>query len=258
MSKSPNPPRHRDRDGIVIAGDYQASAHQSERLAQRFWHQAKVRLIERVALPAATDRVLDAGCGSGTISHFLAAHSRSVIGCDSNPAAIEYARQAYPEANLSFLLGQFENLATHGPFDWIYSLEVVEHLYAEQVSEALQLFKSISRPGGHLFITTPNYRSAWPVIEWTLDRLRLVPHLDEDQHITHFNKSRLKFACEETGWSVVRLGTFNGLSPFVAPLSYSAALGLERMEHAQELLPGNLLFCVCRNDGATGSSTLAA
>jgi len=64
--------RRRERDAIQIAGDYQARALKSDRLAQRFWHQAKFRLIERVAMPGPADRVLDAGCGSGTISDFLA------------------------------------------------------------------------------------------------------------------------------------------------------------------------------------------
>src|SRR5947208_10105218 len=53
------------------------------RAAQRFWHEAKFRLIERVAMPGKHDRVLDAGCGSGTISYFLSRHAGDVVGIDS-------------------------------------------------------------------------------------------------------------------------------------------------------------------------------
>ncbi|HEY1769652.1 MAG TPA: class I SAM-dependent methyltransferase [Chthoniobacterales bacterium] len=249
MTQSTNSPRRRNRDGIVIRGDYQALAHNSENAAQRFWHQAKLRLIERVAAPASTDRALDAGCGSGVISHFLARRCASVVGSDSNPCAIDFARQSYGGEKLQFVLGQFEDLAGSDAFDWIYSLEVIEHLYEEQVLEVLRLFKRLAKPGGHLLLTTPNYRSAWPVIEWMLDRLSLVPHLAGDQHISHFTKSKLSLACAKAGWSVIRLGTFNGFAPFLAPISYQMALRFEDWEDRwQNVLPGNLLFCVCRND----------
>jgi len=241
--------RRRERDAIQIAGDYQARALESKKMAQRFWHEAKMRLIERVARPKATDRVLDAGCGSGTISHFLAKRCASVIGADTNPAAIDFAQQTYRDVNLRFVLNQFEQLGPYAPFDWIYSVEVIEHLYEEQVYDILRLFKTMTTCGGHLFLTTPNYRSAWPAIEWMLDRLKLVPHLAGDQHVTHFTKLRLRSICEQAGWSVVDLGTFNGLAPFAAPLSYRLALQLEKIEDAwHQLFPGNLLFCVCRND----------
>src|SRR5258708_36128720 len=78
----------REGDAIHISGDYQARALKSDRAAQRFWHEAKFRLIERIAMPGKQDRVLDAGCGSGTISHFLSLHAGQVIGVDSNPSAI--------------------------------------------------------------------------------------------------------------------------------------------------------------------------
>ena len=60
--------KRREGDAIRISGDYQATALKSDRVAQRFWHEAKFRLIERVAIPSKQERVLDAGCGSGTIS----------------------------------------------------------------------------------------------------------------------------------------------------------------------------------------------
>src|SRR6267143_6452628 len=85
----------RKGDAIHISGDYQARALKSDRAAQRFWHEAKFRLIERVAMPGKHDRVLDAGCGSGTIAHFLSLHADQVIGVDSNPSAIRYASETY-------------------------------------------------------------------------------------------------------------------------------------------------------------------
>lgn len=116
----------REGDAIHIRGDYQARALQSDRAAQRFWHEAKFRLIERIAMPEKHDRVLDAGCGSGKVSYFLSHHAGGVIGMDSNPSAITYAKTAYNAPNLQFRLGQFEDLSGDKPFDRIYCIEVID------------------------------------------------------------------------------------------------------------------------------------
>lgn len=238
---------HRRRgDAIDIRGDYQARALQSERAAQRFWHEAKFRLIERVALPAKHERVLDAGCGSGTISHFLSQHAGEVLGVDTNPSAIRYAAETYKTPNLRFRLGQFDELKGERAFDRIYCIEVIEHLYEQQVAEILSLFYKLANPGAALFLTTPNYRSLWPVIEWLLDRSGLVAKMDEAQHVTHFTKRKLAAMCEEARWNISYLGSFNGIAPFVAPVSSRLALGLEKLEFRfNALLPLNLLFCLC-------------
>ena len=241
--------QRREGDAIHISGDYQAKALKSDRAAQRFWHEAKFRLIERVALPGKQDRVLDAGCGSGTISHFLSLHAGQVIGMDSNPSAISYASTAYDALNLQFRLGQFEDLVGDEPFNRVYCIEVIEHLYEQQVTEVLSLFHKMTNPGGELFLTTPNYESAWPLIEWILDKFALAAQMDEVQHVTHFTKRKLAATCERAGWRVHRIGTFNGLAPFLAPISHRFALGIEKVEFLlNRALPQNLLFCLCTRE----------
>jgi 2-polyprenyl-3-methyl-5-hydroxy-6-metoxy-1,4-benzoquinol methylase len=241
--------RHREGDAIRISGDYQARALKSDRAAQRFWHEAKFRLIERVAIPSKHDRVLDAGCGSGTISQFLSLHAGEVIGVDSNPSAISFASSTYDAPNLQFRLGQFEELIAGKPFDRIYCIEVIEHLYENQAAEVLSLFHKITTPGGHLFLTTPNYRSAWPLIEWLLDKFALVATLDEAQHVTRFTKGKLRAILSRAGWRVRHVGSFNGVAPFLAPISRRLALSLEKFEFlCNRLLPENLLFCLCTRE----------
>jgi 2-polyprenyl-3-methyl-5-hydroxy-6-metoxy-1,4-benzoquinol methylase len=243
----------REGDAIHISGDYQARALSSERAAQRFWHEAKFRLIERVAMPGKGDRVLDAGCGSGTISHFLSTYAGDVTGVDSNPSAIRFAREAFKAPNLQFRLGQFDDLRSGKPFDRIYCIEVIEHLYEHQVADVLGLFHELTNPGGELFLTTPNYRSAWPLIEWLLDKFALVATLQEAQHVTRFTKGKLSEVCERAGWKVRCIGTFNGVSPFIAPISRRLALGMERLEFLfNRVLPQNLLFCLCTRDKDLG------
>jgi 2-polyprenyl-3-methyl-5-hydroxy-6-metoxy-1,4-benzoquinol methylase len=244
--QNPNP-NWREGDAIDISGDYQARALKSKRATQRFWHEAKFRLINRIGVPTKHDRVLDAGCGSGTISQFLSGYARDVVGIDSNPSAITYAKDAFKAPNLEFRLGQFDDLTTEKPFDRIYCIEVIEHLYEHQVEDVLSLFYRLTNPGGQLFLTTPNYRSAWPLVEWCLDRFALVAKLQEAQHVTHFTKGKLFGICQRSGWKVQQIGTFNGFAPFVAPVSYRLALALENWEYDWRVyLPGHLLFCACQ------------
>jgi 2-polyprenyl-3-methyl-5-hydroxy-6-metoxy-1,4-benzoquinol methylase len=239
----------REGDAIHISGDYQAKALKSDRAAQRFWHEAKFRLIKRVAMPAKHERVLDAGCGSGTISYFLSRYAADVVAIDSNPSAITYAKDTFKAPNLQFRLGQFDDLKADRPFDRIYCIEVIEHLYEHQVAEVLSLFYELTNPGGQLFLTTPNYRSAWPLIEQVLDRFALVAKLQEAQHVTHFTRQKLAAFCVQGGWKVAQIGTFNGIAPFVAPISYRLAFAFEKWEHKWRLsLPGHLLFCICQKE----------
>jgi 2-polyprenyl-3-methyl-5-hydroxy-6-metoxy-1,4-benzoquinol methylase len=236
--------RRRDGDAIEIPGDYQARALESPRAAQRFWHAAKLRLIDRVATPTPHARLADAGCGSGVIAAHAGGIAREVIGFDANRAAIDYASATYGSERVRFVLGPFERIVEEGPFDQIYCLEVLEHLYHEQAVETLRLFARAARPGARLFVTTPNAHSAWPLIEWSLDRLRLVPTLAEAQHLTLFSRTTLRQAMDVGGWRVEELGTFNGVAPFVAPVSEALARALERAEFAgRRLLPLNLLYC---------------
>jgi 2-polyprenyl-3-methyl-5-hydroxy-6-metoxy-1,4-benzoquinol methylase len=238
--------RRRERDAVEIRGDYQARALASPWAAQRFWHAAKIRLLDRVAPSRSGARIADAGCGSGVIADHLAERAAEVVAFDSNPAAVEFGRSTYRRSNLRFVLGPFERMLEHGPFDQVVCLEVVEHLYPEQAEQTLALFARAAAPGATLLLTTPNRRSAWPLLEWALDRSGLVPQMDETQHLTLFSKRSLTRACERTGWSVETIGSFNGVAPFLAPVSESLAHGMESLEfRGSSWLPLNLLYCRC-------------
>ncbi len=242
-------PRRRERDAVEIQGDYQARALESPWAAQRFWHAAKIRLMQRVAPARPGARVADAGCGSGVIADVLAADAGEVVGFDSNPSAIDYARSAWRRPNLRFVLGPFERMVEEGPFDHVVCLEVLEHLYLEQAEATLALFARAASPGATLFVTTPNRRSAWPAIEWLLDRSGLVPTLDEAQHLTLFSRALLGRCCRDAGWRVEEIGAFNGAAPFLAPLGERVARTVEGAEfRARRYLPLNLLYCRARRD----------
>ena len=85
------------------------------------------------------------------------------------------------------------------------------------------------------------------MIEWGLDRLQLVPTLDQAQHLTGFTRRTLAATCESAGWVIHEMGTFNGVAPFLAPLGEGLALAVERAEFAtRRHMPWNLLYCRAR------------
>ncbi|MCI4353616.1 MAG: methyltransferase domain-containing protein [Thermoplasmata archaeon] len=99
-------------------------------------------------------RVLDAGSGYGYGSDYLAAHgARSVVGIDTDPQAIRYARGHYARTGLQFARGKIQAVRA-GSFEAVVSFEVLEHVHdgPAYVSELARLL----RPGGLLFLSTPN------------------------------------------------------------------------------------------------------
>lgn len=123
-----------------------------------------------------TGAVLDAGCGPGQWTDFLAQRGLAVSGIDLVPQFVERARAEYP--GLCFEVGGFEALDAEadslgGVLSW-YSLI---HHNPQDIEAPLAEFARVIRPGGGLLVgffegatlepfdhaATTGYR--WPVAE---------------------------------------------------------------------------------------------
>jgi hypothetical protein len=78
-------------------------------------------------------------------------------------------------------------------------------------------------PGGRLLITTPNYRSFWPIMEWAVDRLNMAPKMAGEQHISRFHPSSLTKMLNESGLRMEYAGSIYNLSPFLSLVSLERA-----------------------------------
>jgi len=197
-------------------------------------------------LPAAPGEfVIDAGCGSGVVADHLAQSGAEVMGIDANLEAIGFASREFARPNLRFVRGLVDDeLTLERPVDKFYSLEVIEHIYRPQGVAMLRSFHRLLRPGGRALITTPNYRSAWPILEWTLDRLRLVPTMADEQHVEHYHRGKLAEAAREAGFAKVAIRSICLVSPWLAPLSWRAAEAAARAELRMPLALGCILVAV--------------
>jgi 2-polyprenyl-3-methyl-5-hydroxy-6-metoxy-1,4-benzoquinol methylase len=236
-----------------VAGDYQYRALHSGHPMQRFWHRGKLTLVERLVKIhlSAGSRLLEIGCGAGNLL-------MQAVVKDSFPVALDLSRQA-----LTFVRSRLEESAV-GPdapcayasvqsigellplpgntFDCVILSEVIEHLPVPEVSilEAARVL----RPGGRLLITTPNYRSLWPIMEWIVDRSNKAPRMAGEQHISKFNPTSLRRLLKDCRLDVDYFGTIYNLSPFLSLMSQpSAEKQLAReMDHPSAL--GMILVAV--------------
>jgi 2-polyprenyl-3-methyl-5-hydroxy-6-metoxy-1,4-benzoquinol methylase len=130
-------------------------------------------------------KVLDLGCGDGLFTHLIARGRAHAIGLDAEPAAIEQATGrvaeesaggAYAGPAPEFVAGRGEAL----PFEpasvqTVAMLDVIEHL--PNPVAILREVERVLAPGGHLVISTPEWRYGEPadafyhMCEYSLDQL---------------------------------------------------------------------------------------
>ena len=199
---------------------------------QRFWHRGKLTMIDQLIRPhlRAGSRVLEIGCGAGNLLLQATVAGSYPVALDLSMQALTFVRSRLEEAKSGIeapsdfactqAIGESLPLANES-FDCVLMSEVIEHLEAPQISicEAVRVL----RPGGRLLITTPNYRSFWPLMEWAVDRLNMAPKMAGEQHISRFYPSSLNRMLVESGLNIEYSGSIYNLSPFLSLVSSNQA-----------------------------------
>jgi SAM-dependent methyltransferase len=99
------------------------------------------------SVPAGAERVLDVGCGAGTLARKLAGSVPHVDGVDLSPGMIEAARRDAPPS-VTFSIGDALTFdPPPGSYDAVLSSAVLHHL---PLAEALPRMAGWLRPGGVL------------------------------------------------------------------------------------------------------------
>jgi SAM-dependent methyltransferase len=107
------------------------------------------------ARPHCAEReVLDAGCGVGYGTAFLADTARHVVGVDRSEEAIAYARTRYARTNVEFEVADLLALPVpDDAFDVVCCFETIEHL-SDQDAFVAEI-RRVLRPGGLFLVSTP-------------------------------------------------------------------------------------------------------
>jgi ubiquinone/menaquinone biosynthesis C-methylase UbiE len=156
--------------------------------------------IVNILKPYASGRVLDAGCGDGSLSNRMLQLPMvtEVVGIDISDGAIHIAQSKYPR--IQYKVGQVTDLPFESNFfDAVVAIELVEHVYDTQL-----MFKEFSRVlknGGTLIITTTDFnllkKAAIALLYW--DRY----FCPTNPHIRFYSKKSLEAMLCEFGFKKV-------------------------------------------------------
>jgi ubiquinone/menaquinone biosynthesis C-methylase UbiE len=199
---------------------------------QRFWHRGKLTMIDRLVKTHLNtgSSLLEIGCGAGNLLLQAAVKGSYPVALDLSLQALAFVRSRLQDAVLGTdaprgftciqSVGELLPLPD-ASFDCVILSEVIEHLEAPQISicEAARVL----RPGGRLFVTTPNYRSFWPLMEWIVDRMNMAPKMAGEQHISRFHPASLQQLLKECKLVPEYFGTIYDLSPFLSLISQNWA-----------------------------------
>jgi 2-polyprenyl-6-hydroxyphenyl methylase/3-demethylubiquinone-9 3-methyltransferase len=127
------------------------------------------RLVERMDL-APEMTVADLGCGNGLLLDVIAHRVGHYFGVDFSDEFIAEARSRHANQSacrVDFACQSIEEFCTQhrGGIDRAFSLDVVEHVYDEQLLPILKSIRSCLKPQGRLYVHTPNG-------EFLLERLK--------------------------------------------------------------------------------------
>lgn len=149
-------------------------------------------------------KVLDVGCGVGSLSLYLAAQGADVTGIDVSKRAIRIATQAAQHNNFKNLQFKHQQLKdVTGTFDLIICTEVIEHIPNDS-EFAKQLYSKL-KPDGYLFLTTP-LQSA------PLHRLGLLKQWDKEVgHIRRYTPQSITEPLQENGFTVQSTELIEGI-----------------------------------------------
>ena len=175
----------------------------SSRAAYELWHrQHEVdvetdtpwhRLLKKYLVPDRDLRnksVLEIGCGRGGFSYWLAGQPdrpKAIVAADFAVTAVQKAESFAAENRLCRITWQVCDIQAiphpDATFDTVISCETIEHVPRPRV--AIRELARVLKPGGRLFVTTPNYLGPFGLYRGYL-RLMGRRFTEEGQPINNF------------------------------------------------------------------------
>lgn len=146
-------------------------------------------LLDRFEPHRSTGRLIDVGCGAGFFLECAKERGWEVHGTEYGDRAVATCRAR----GIDIREGPLDPLVYEpGSFDVVCSFEVMEHL-ARPLDEMRRML-TLLRPGGLLYVTTPNFRSVGHFLagaSWNV--------VNPPEHLTYFTPRTLRRAARQLG-----------------------------------------------------------
>lgn len=205
---------------------------------QRFLAHAaerRLKLIER--LVGGRGSILDVGCGTGEVIAVARDRGWDATGVEPIPESAEIARGRGVTVHTGMLEDTDVPQSSH---DVVSAFHVIEH-----VPDGTAFLRSISRwarPGGHVVIECPNFRSAH-----RLGHGDAWPSLRPLEHLAHYTPSTMASTIRRAGLEPVAVRTLGFLWPDQTTPQMLADLGLGRAHRAVTRLPAPARWLLLRS-----------
>ena len=141
------------------------------------------RLIE--SLPIIKGKMLDIGCGGGTITNCLAYKypKMKLYGCDISKTAIRLARKSQPARAIFFVISDDKFPYKSNYFDACICFDVLEHV--PDPEKFIAETKRVLKRGGVIFFAVPCEGQPWS-LTWILQKLTIGDKLTY-KHVGHIH-----------------------------------------------------------------------
>ncbi len=169
---------------------------------ERIWRAFLVRQVQ--AVPG--DRILDVGCGTGTLATLIASRTPQVamFGIDPDPHVLERARRKVASAGASVDFAEDflseEVLARVAPLDKVVSSLVLHQVPLSEKARILQLMRRALRAGGEAHVADYGEQAS-SLMRWLFRRT--VQRLDGMQNTQPNADGVLPKLMHEAGFRVV-------------------------------------------------------
>ncbi len=144
--------------GVLSHPDFRSEAITPERI-EAFYATGRpyidevARWLREATGAPPSGRALDFGCGVGRLTEAMTAYAGDVTGLDVSPGMLELARQRGSRVTY---VGEMPD----GPFDWINSFIVFQHIDPERGLEILKDLLARLAPGGAISLQFTTWRDA--------------------------------------------------------------------------------------------------
>ncbi|RJS79470.1 class I SAM-dependent methyltransferase [Methanophagales archaeon] len=159
-----------------------------------FFHRKRMirKMIENYPL---NGKILDIGCGDGSLLSLFRGGGNKLYGCDISEKAIELAKNKFGDIAI-FTTGDIThfNSLPEGEFDVIICSELLEHIENDELAIKNLYYKL--KKGGYLIVTTPHREKYWLLLD------------EIDGHVRRYEKAELEKKLTRNGFTVCESKTW--------------------------------------------------